>query len=127
MIGGKVLDPAALVGYLDGRLTVVSWIAVAPQLGLVLYVPAPAVDEVLAVRPHCAPLLARLMDHPQVVHGDLNTSAARSVEKLLAEVGIWDGTAGTVVYTARQRGWPVLSGDPERLRRIDPTLTVDEV
>lgn len=127
MIGGKVLDPAALAGYLDGRLTMVSWIAVAQQVGLVLYVPALAIDEVLAVRPNSMRLLERLLDHPQVVRGDLDRDAASRVERLLTDAGVWDGTAGAVVYAARHRGWPVLSGDPERLRRIDPDLAVDEI
>jgi hypothetical protein len=33
--------------------------------------------------------------------------------------------AGHVVYVTRARGWPALSADPGRLRRVDPALEID--
>lgn len=56
MIGGKILDPSAVAAWVDGNLTMVSWLAVAPRLGLVLYVPSLAVHEVAVVRPYAVPL-----------------------------------------------------------------------
>jgi hypothetical protein len=47
------------------------------------------------------------------------------VARLLVEAKAWDGTAGHVILVARQRGWPVLTTDPDRLRRIAPDLDVD--
>lgn len=54
-------------------------------------------------------------------------TGAPKVAKPLAESGAWDGTAGHVVLVARQRGWPVLTADPDRLRRIAPDVDVDEL
>jgi hypothetical protein len=47
------------------------------------------------------------------------------VIRLLDESRAWDGVAGHVILVARQRGWPVLTTDPDRLRRIAPDLDVD--
>ncbi len=49
MIGGKVVDPSALVAYVRGSVAMDSWLAVAKELGIVLYVPALAVIEVRTV------------------------------------------------------------------------------
>ena len=49
MIGGKVVDPSALVAYVRGSLAMDSWLAVAKELGIVLYVPALAVIEVRTI------------------------------------------------------------------------------
>ena len=37
MIGGKVVDPSALVAYVRGSVAVDSWLAVAKELGIVLF------------------------------------------------------------------------------------------
>ncbi|MGQ0778610.1 MAG: hypothetical protein ACT4NY_30060 [Pseudonocardiales bacterium] len=65
------------------------------------------------------------MQHSQVVYRELDRVDAPKVAKLLADSRVWDGTAGHVVLVPRQRGWPVLSADPDRLRRIVPDLDVD--
>ena len=128
MIGGKVVDPSALVAYVRGSLAMDSWLAVAKELGIVLYVPALAVIEVRAlciVYPNTDTLLSRLLDHPSVIHSELSSAEALKVIRLLDESRAWDGIAGQVILMARQRGWPVLTTDPGRLQRIAPDLDVD--
>lgn len=125
MIGGKVLDPGALVSYLDGRLAVVSWLAVAPEIGLVLYLPDLVLQEVATLCPDDGPRLAALLDHPHVIHGRLDKAAAADIRQMLTTAGVWDATAGAAIHAARTRGWPVLTADHTRLHRIDPTLDVD--
>jgi PIN domain-containing protein len=128
VIGGKVIDSSALAAYVRGSVAMDSWLAVAKELGIVLYVPALAVIEVrtvCAVYPHTDTLLARLLDHPSVIHSVLSSADARKVIQLLDESGAWDGIAGHVILMARQRGWPVLTTDPDRLRRIVPDLDLD--
>jgi len=128
VIGGKVIDSSALAAYVRGSVAMDSWLAVAKELGIVLYVPALAVIEVrtvCAVYPHTDTLLARLLDHPSVIHSVLSSADARKVIHLLDESGAWDGIAGHVILMARQRGWPVLTTDPDRLRRIVPDLYLD--
>jgi hypothetical protein len=128
VIGGKVIDSSALAAYVRGSVAMDSWLAVAKELGIVLYVPALAVIEVrtvCTVYPHTDTLLARLLDHPSVIHSVLSSTDARKVIHLLDESGAWDGIAGHVILMARQRGWPVLTTDPDRLRRIVPDLYLD--
>jgi hypothetical protein len=127
MIGGKVLDPGAVAAYASGSITMVSWLTVADSLGIVMYVPALALTEVETVRPLARPLLASLVGQSMVVRGKLTTAAAISVDQMLARTGTWDATAGHVVHTSNERGWTVLSGDPGRLRRVDPGVDVDAV
>jgi hypothetical protein len=60
-----------------------------------------------------------------VIPGELDATSARAVDQLLIQADIFDALAGHVVHIARQRGWPVLSADPGRLHRLDPTLPID--
>ncbi|MBV9139824.1 MAG: hypothetical protein JO115_02680 [Pseudonocardiales bacterium] len=79
MIGGKVIDPSALVAYVRGSVAMNSWLAVAKEVGIVLYVPALAVIEVRTVcivYPHTDTLLSRLLDHPSVIHAELSAADA---------------------------------------------------
>ena len=62
---------------------------------------------------------------PAVYRAELSRADAPKVARLLVEAKAWDGTAGHVILVARQRGWPVLTADPDRLRRIAPDLDVD--
>lgn len=127
MIGGKVLDPGALASYLDGRLAVVSWLAIAPEIGLVLYLPDLVLHEVTTICPNDGPRLAALLDHPHLIHGRIDRPAAAEIRQVLTNASVWDGTAGAVIQAARTRGWPVLSGDPARLHRIDPNLDIEAI
>ena len=66
--------------------------------------------------------------------GELDTATAVAVEHLLeratdnhpsaASVEVVDVLAGHVVHIARTRGWPVLTTDPDRLRRLNPAVEV---
>lgn len=87
--------------------------------------PSLALAEVRAVRPDAGPQLADLVGHTQVVLGELDAGAAAAVDRLLERAGVFDALAGHVVHIARQRGWPVLTDDPGRLHRVDPSLEVE--
>lgn len=125
MIGGKVIDSSALAAYARGSVAMDAWLAVAAQVGLVLYLPALAMVEVRAVHPEAEPYLGQLLEHPSVIHAELTRTECRQVAQLLAESKTWDGTAGHVILAARQRGWPALTTDPGRLSRIAPDLDLD--
>ena len=127
MIGGKVLDAGAIAAACAGHIGVTAWFAVAARVGIVLYLPGPALVEVATLRPHAGPRLARLLDHPQVVRGDTNSDTTTGADLLMTPAGVWDATAAIVVRVARHRGWPVLSADPGRLRRIDPALDIEPI
>ena len=125
MIGGKVVDASALAALIRGRLSAVAWFATAETAGLALYLPTLALAEVRAVRPDAAEELAEVLGHSMIVLGELDAANARQVDRLLTDVGVFDAMAGHVVHVARQRGWPALSADPGRLRRIDPDIEID--
>lgn len=125
MIGGKVVDASALAALIRGRLSAVAWFATAEAAGIVLYLPTLALAEVRAVRPDAAAEVAEALGHSMVVLGELDAANARQVDQLLTNADMFDATAGHVVHVARQRGWPALSADPGRLRRIHPGVEID--
>jgi len=69
--------------------------------------------------------LAYLLQHTEVV--PLDNAVARTLGRMLGESGTADPIDAHVVLLARQRHWPVLTSDPDDLRAIDPTLTVERV
>ncbi|MGH8921683.1 MAG: hypothetical protein ACRD0H_25660 [Actinomycetes bacterium] len=76
-------------------------------------------------RPPTRPFDTSLLGHPSLVLGELDATAASHVDHLLLAAGVFDALAAHVVYVARQRGWPALTDDPGRLRRVDPNVQLD--
>jgi hypothetical protein len=106
VIGGKVIDPSALVAYVRGSVAMDSWLTVTKEVGIVLYVPALAVIEirtVCIVYPNTDILLSRLLDHPSVIHAELSSTDALKVIHPLDETRTWDGITGQVILVARHR------------------------
>ncbi|HSL07641.1 MAG TPA: hypothetical protein VK887_06645 [Pseudonocardiaceae bacterium] len=125
MIGGKVVDASALAALVRGRMSAIAWFDTAWALSLPLYLPTLALAEVRAVRPDAVPGLAEVLGHPSVVLGELDATAANQVDQLLLTADVFDACAGHVVHIARTRGWPALTADPGRLRRVDPAVQLD--
>ena len=125
MIGGKVVDASALAALVRGRMSAIAWFDTAWALSLPLYLPTLALAEVRAVRPDAVPGLAEILDHPSVVLGELDATAANQVDQLLLAADVFDACAGHVVHVARTRDWPALTADPGRLRRVDPAVQLD--
>lgn len=124
-VGGKVLDAGALSALLDDNLVVASWLEVSRGLGLTLYVPQLVRTEVETIRPRATVFLELLERHPQITFAPIDTAAAASAKQLLDHTATWDAAAAIIVVTARARDWPVLSGDPGRLRRMDPDVAIE--
>ncbi|HSZ29222.1 MAG TPA: hypothetical protein VK784_05615 [Pseudonocardiaceae bacterium] len=122
MIGGKVLDASALAALVRGQVSAAAWFATARAMSLPLYLPTLALAEVRAVRPDAGAQLAEVVGHPSVVLGEFDAVGAGHVDRLLMEANVFDGCAGHIVHIARTRGWPTLTADPGRLRRVDPAL-----
>jgi hypothetical protein len=125
VIGGKVVDASALAALMRGRMSALAWFDTAWALSLPLYLPTLALAEVRAVRPDAVPGLAEVLGHPSVVLGELDATAANQVDQLLLTADVFDACAGHVVHIARTRGWPALTADPGRLRRVDPAVQLD--
>ena len=58
---------------------------------------------------------------------DLTRSVAKVIGRVLGATRTKDPIDAHVVLLARERGWTVLSSDPDDLRRIDPTLVVETI
>jgi len=69
--------------------------------------------------------VAYLLKHTTVV--DLKSAVARTLGRMLGQSGARDAIDAHVVFLARERGWPVLTSDPDDLRAIDPTLVLEGI
>jgi hypothetical protein len=58
---------------------------------------------------------------------DLTFAVAKLLGRVLGATGTSDPVDAHVVFLARERGWPVVTSDPDDLRAIDPTLRLEEV
>jgi hypothetical protein len=106
-------------------VSIQAWAGVARTRGLTLLVPALARLEILSLRPGSAELVAQLSAHPHVLVIELTDSDRDAIESLLPATGTCDVLAAWVIQTCRRRGWAALTGDPGRLRRLDPSLETD--
>lgn len=58
---------------------------------------------------------------------DLTAAVARMLGRMLGASRTTDAVDAHVVFLARERGWPVLTSDPDDLLAIDPALRVERV
>ena len=73
---------------------------------------------------HQAPV-AFLLRRTTVV--DLAHPIARVIGRVLGARGRSDPIDGHVVLLARERGWPILSSNPDDLRALDPSVEVETI
>jgi hypothetical protein len=129
MIGGRVLDATALAAFAIGRPVYVRalvWAAV--EENIVLAVPSAALGRAWSLlEPEHHPALQVLLDLPITVIDELGPATAQESGLLLAESGHHDIVAGQVAASARRRGWPAVTGEPGTLRKIDTTVTIEEL
>jgi hypothetical protein len=129
MIGGRVLDTTALAAFAIGRPVYVRalvWAAV--EENIVLAVPSAALGRAWALlEPEHHPALQVLLDLPNTVIDELGPASALESGLLLAASGQDDIVAGQVAASARRRGWPAVTGDPATLRKLDTTVTIEEL
>ncbi|MDT0304966.1 hypothetical protein [Streptomonospora wellingtoniae] len=133
MIGGRVLDTTALTDYATGRIYARALVGAAQRSGaLVLAVPAAAL---LAAR-------AQLSEPARAVLRELVALAPAVVDELTAETAGRCGDlsarararppgetvdAAHVAFSARTRGWPVVTAAPERLLALDAALQIERL
>lgn len=132
MISGRVFDAAAVEHVITGQtLYARAVVAAAIQQGNVIAIPAPALALGASRIP--GPLrrqgLDALLRAPVVVIEELRESVARSVADLLsaARPRSADVTAGSVVLSARRRGWPVVTDRGPELLALDAAIHVDHL
>jgi hypothetical protein len=115
MIGGRVLDVSFLVSF-AARTSVYAEAAVwaAVDRGVVLVVPSTAVAMAAAqLSGKDVPVLEVLLALPVTVADELTSARARAVAETAAELST-DLLTAHVVTCARDRGWPVITGEPDR-------------
>jgi hypothetical protein len=129
VIGGRVLDASTLVDFALVRPYPQALVWTAVEEGMVLAVPATALAAAWARTPlEAHDALAVLLALPNTVVEALDANEARQVGQLLAGAPDDDRVrAGQVVSCGLRRGWPVVSGEPEHLRALDPRVDVDEL
>ena len=129
MIGGRVLDATALAAFAIGRPVYVRalvWAAV--EENIVLAVPSAALGRAWALlEPEHHPALQVLLDLPNTVIDELGSISAHESGLLMAASGQDDIVAGQVAASAKRRGWPAVTGDPGALRKLDSTVTIEEL
>ncbi len=129
MIGGRVLDATALAAFAVGRPVYVRalvWAAV--EENIVLAVPSAALGRAWSMlEPEHHPALQVLLDLPNTVIDELGPASAQESGLLLAASGQDDIVAGQVAASAKRRGWPAVTGEPGALRKLDTTVTIEEL
>jgi predicted nucleic acid-binding protein len=71
--------------------------------------------------------LTRLLKSPQTSVVALDRVLARVIGVLLGARGVSDVVDASVVVCARRYGQPVVTNDPEDLRRLDPDLSLEVI
>lgn len=128
MIGGVVLDVAAVVGAClrDPYPEAVVWSGI--DLGNVIAVPTAVLAEAQARIPVAnVDILNVLLDLPNTVVPVLDEPAARQCAVMLALVPEHCAqiAAAHAVYEAVRRGWPLTTNRAQLLQRLNPDVHVD--
>jgi hypothetical protein len=125
VIGGRVLDASALVGFASGTSVYAQalvWTAV--EEGLALVVPSTAVAAAFAgVAEKDLEILDVLLTLPVTVVDELTTARARVVGQL----GGADQLAAHVVACARDRAWPLVTAAAERYVEFSGLVEVEQL
>lgn len=131
MIGGRVLDVTAVVGFSTGQSVYAeALVMTAIEENIVLAVPSAALARACALIPRGHELgLDVLLGLPCTVVDSLDTARARALGALLQQGDEPGGdiATGHVVHCARQRGWPVVTRDPEALLTLDSSIGIESL
>jgi hypothetical protein len=120
------LDTSALIAIERGDRRIVHLIEEARNRGIELRVVAGVLAQAWRGGPQQA-RLARLLGAAEVDIPALDATTARAVGELCVRSGHADVVDVHVVLDARLAGAPVVTSDPDGLRRVDPTLPLIEI
>jgi hypothetical protein len=122
-VSGVTLDAGALIALDRGNRQVLVLLARAREVGARVTVPATALAQAIR-RPRTQARLARLVRQPTTDLVALDGPDATSVGILLAASGTKDITDAHVVVCARRSRQPIVTSDPDDLRRLDPSASL---
>jgi predicted nucleic acid-binding protein len=122
-VSGVTLDAGALIALDRGDRRVIVLLARARETGATVTVPATALAQSIR-RPRTQARLARLVRQPTTDLAPLDGPDATSVGILLAASRTSDIADAHVVVCARRSEQPIVTSDPDDLRRLDPAATL---
>jgi hypothetical protein len=122
---GLVLDAGAFVALESGNRFVVSLFQRFADEATPLVTSAGVVAQVW--RGGVGPNVPLVFILRRTVVVDLTAAVARTLGRMLGNTRTKDPIDAHVVLLASERGWPVLTSDPDDLLAIDPTLVVHAV
>lgn len=126
MIGGRILDTTALTAAARGSLYMQALLSVAHQRVIPLLVPTTALSDAYAdLKADASHALSAIVQFPLLTVAPLDEADARGAGILRANIESASTTAGHVAYLAAARQWPVITGDPERLRALYPDIETE--
>jgi hypothetical protein len=124
---GLTLDTGALIALERRDQFVDALIARAGDVpGAIIHIPAGVVAQAFRDGRRQA-RLARLFKHPQTRVVPLDARSAFVIGLLLGRRGGGDVVDASVVVCARRYRQPVVTGDVEDLRRLDPDLRLEAI
>ncbi len=131
MIGGRVLDVSAIVGFATGASVYTeALVMTAIEENIVLSIPSSALARAAALIPAGHELgLDVLLGLPCTVIDALDNAHARAVGALLQHSSNPQGdvTTAHVVLCAQERGWPIVTGDPQPLLALDRSIEIENM
>jgi hypothetical protein len=122
-VRGVTLDAGALIALDRADRRVIVLLARAQETGARVTVPATALAQSIR-RPRTQARLARLVRQPTTDLANLDGPDATSVGILLAASGTSDIADAHVVVCGRRSRQPIVTSDPDDLRRLDPAATL---
>ena len=122
-MSGATLDSGALIAFERGSPRMLALVERSVDHGIALSVPAGVVAQTWRGGARQA-RLSRLLHGPSTEIVPLDGLTAQAAGVLCGRAGTADVVDASVVVCARERGQRVVSGDPDDLLAIDPTLDV---
>jgi predicted nucleic acid-binding protein len=122
-MSGVTLDAGALIAIDRGDRRILALLARAKEVGAPVTIPATALAQAIR-RPRTQARLARLVRQPTTDLAALDGPDATSVGILLAASRTSDIADAHVVVCARRSRQPIVTSDPDDLRRLDPSATL---
>lgn len=118
-VSGVTLDAGGLIALDRSDRRILVLLSRAHELGQTVTVPATALAQAMR-RPRTQARLSRLIRQPNTAVVALDGPDATQVGVLLAATGTHDVVDAHVVICAHRSQQPIVTSDPEDLRRLDP-------
>jgi hypothetical protein len=131
VIGGRVLDPTAVLALISGQSEYMQALTyVSADLGIPLAVPATALQSAWAgAQSHEQTWLDVLPEGPTVVVLELDQAAAKGAGLLAAQSGhpTAHPAATHAALIGLQRQWPVVTTSPDILLALSPDVRTETI